>query len=118
MTGVIKCPLHLDKATELGGVVPVLGSDIPVEDGGVGGHPGGHQGPVTLPHTHGVVLETGDHRVLAKLGAVPLHKSPAKNICKFGERYMYMLNSPASSTAKADCAINRLFKERTVKTAR
>ena len=84
---IIKCPLDLDldKATELGGVIPVLGGDIPMEDGGVGGHPCGHQRAVTLPHTHGVVLKTGDHRVLAKLGAVPLHKSPAINICKFGE---------------------------------
>ena len=72
----MKHAVHLDKAAELGGVVPVLGGDIPVEDGGVGGHPRGHQGPVTLPHTHRVILKTGDHRVLAKLSAVPLHKSP------------------------------------------
>ena len=75
----MKCPpLHLDKATELGGVIPVLGGDVSVEDGGVGGHPRGHQGPVTLPHTHRVILKTGDHWVLAKLSAVSLHKSPIR----------------------------------------
>ena len=41
-------------------------------------HPGGHQRPVSLPHTHAVVLKVGDHRILAKLCAVSLHYGPGQ----------------------------------------
>lgn len=59
--------VYLDCMAELGGLVPVMLCQQLVQHQGVGGHPGHHLGPITLPQHALTAREAADQCSLTQL---------------------------------------------------